>query len=198
MHIMLFDDHKLFAKSLEISMSASVSKFETFTTPVNMMAILEKVLPDIILMDIHMGDYNGLDLARSVLKKYPCQKIIFLSGYDLVEYHNEAIKMGARGFINKNISIHELVEQIQRVAGGGIIFPSYDVEIEPLTGREKEVLQLTAEGLKQQEVADKLFISRRTVNNHIQTINDKFSVNSTVAAIVRGIELGIVKLKSSR
>lgn len=198
MHIMLFDDHKLFAKSLEISMSASVSKFETFTTPVNMMEILEKMLPDIILMDIHMGDYNGLDLARSVLKKYPCQKIIFLSGYDLVEYHNEAIKMGARGFINKNISIHELVEQIQRVAGGGIIFPSYDVEIEPLTGREKEVLQLTAEGLKQQEVADKLFISRRTVNNHIQTINDKFSVNSTVAAIVRGIELGIVKLKSSR
>ncbi|KGE19800.1 response regulator transcription factor [Paenibacillus wynnii] len=195
MHIMLFDDHKLFAKSMEISMKSSVSKFETYSSSENMMEILEKKQPDIILMDIHMGEYNGLELAKVVLKKYPLYKIIFLSGYNFIEYHNEAIKMGAKGFINKDISIHELVEQIKWVAGGGMIFPKYDSVTEPLTDREKVVLQLTAEGLKQQEVADKLYISRRTVNNHIQTINEKFSVNSTVAAIVRGIELGIVKLK---
>ncbi|KAA9002405.1 response regulator transcription factor [Paenibacillus spiritus] len=195
MHIMLFDDHKLFAKSLEISMRGMVERFETHTSPEKMMDILAAGRPDIVLMDIHMGDYNGLEMARKVLERYPEQKIIFLSGYDLIEYHNQAIQMGTRGFINKNISIHELVEHIQFVARGGLIFPKYDSDTQPLTNREKEVLQLMAEGLRQQEVADRLYISRRTVNNHLQTINEKFNVNSTVAAIMRGIEMGIVKVK---
>ncbi|AJS61082.1 response regulator transcription factor [Paenibacillus sp. IHBB 10380] len=198
MHIMLFDDHELFAKSLEISISNSVTKFETYTSPANILNILEKKLPDILLMDIHMGDFNGLDISQMILEKYPSLKIIFLSGYDLVEYHNKAIKMGAKGFISKNISINSLIGKIKLVADGAIIFPKYDSEIEPLTDREKEILQLTSEGLRQQEVADKLFISRRTVNNHIQTINEKFSVNSSIAATVRGIELGIVKLKHKK
>ncbi|MFF2482369.1 response regulator [Paenibacillus sp. NPDC058071] len=195
MHIMLFDDHKLFAKSLEIAMKELVGKFETFSDTTKAVEIVEKRRPDVILMDVHMGEVNGLEVARAILERFPDQKLLFLSGYDLVEYCNQAIKMGARGFINKSVSIHDLADQIRRVAEGAVIFPKHENKVEPLTDREKEILQLTAEGLKQQEVADRLYISRRTVNNHLQTINDKLGVHSTVTAIIRGIELGSVKLK---
>lgn len=196
MHIILVDDHKLFAKSLEISLAGRVDKFEVLTSPEGLEQRLEQKPPDILMLDIHMGEYNGLEVAAQVLNNYPEQKIVFLSGYDLLEYHNRAIEIGARGFINKNISIHDLIEQVERVCRGGMIFPrsASDSEVMPLTAREKEVLQLMAEGLRQQDVADRLEISRRTVNNHIQAINEKLQVNSTVSAIVKGIELGIVSL----
>lgn len=192
MKIILFDDHELFAKSLEISLKDAISNFETYTSPTNVIQIITEKKPDLLLMDIHMGDFNGLDVSREILQKFPKIKIIFLSGYDLIEYHNEAIKMGAKGFINKNISISDLLLKINLVLKGETIFPHYEQKSESLTNREKEVLRLAAKGFKQQEIADQLYISRRTVNNHIQTINEKFYVNSTVAAIVRGIQLGII------
>lgn len=198
MNIILFDDHELFAKSLEYAMKKYVTSFTTYVSPENIENILLEERPNIILMDIRLGDYNGLEVAKKVLSQYPDMKIIFLSGYNLTEYHNEAIKMGAKGFINKNVGISEFVEKVNLVASGGTIFPEHDKNIEPLSKREKEVLQLAAEGLKQQEIAEKLFISRRTVNNHIQTINEKFFVTSTIAAIVRGIELGIISLNPQK
>lgn len=196
MHLILVDDHKLFAKSLEISLKERVDKFEVLTSPKGLLQLLSQKMPDVLMLDIHMGDHNGLEVAQQVLQEYPDLKIVFLSGYDLLEYHNRAIEIGAKGFINKNISIHDLIDQVERVIRGGMIFPrsASDSEVVPLTSREKEVLQLMAEGLRQQDVADKLFISRRTVNNHIQMINEKFQVNSTVSAIVKGIELGIISV----
>lgn len=196
MHIILVDDHKLFAKSLEISLKDRVEQFQVLTSPEELSKLLAQKMPDVLMLDIHMGDHNGLEVAQEVLQEYPDLKIVFLSGYDLLEYHNRAIEIGAKGFINKNISIHDLIDQVERVVRGGMIFPrsASDSEVVPLTSREKEVLQLMAEGLRQQDVADRLFISRRTVNNHIQMINEKFQVNSTVSAIVKGIELGIVSV----
>ncbi len=196
MHIILVDDHKLFAKSLEISLKDRVEHFQVLTSPEELSKLLAQKMPDVLMLDIHMGDHNGLEVAQEMLRKYPDLKIVFLSGYDLLEYHNRAIEIGAKGFINKNISIHDLIDQVERVVRGGMIFPrsASDSEVVPLTSREKEVLQLMAEGLRQQDVADRLFISRRTVNNHIQMINEKFQVNSTVSAIVKGIELGIISV----
>lgn len=196
MHIILVDDHKLFAKSLEISLKERVDKFEVLTSPEGLSQLLSQKMPDVLMLDIHMGEHNGLEVAQEALQNYPDLKIVFLSGYDLLEYHNRAIEIGAKGFINKNISIHDLLDQVERVVRGGMIFPrsASDSEVVPLTSREKEVLQLMAEGLRQQDVADRLFISRRTVNNHIQMINEKFQVNSTVSAIVKGIELGIISV----
>lgn len=194
MKIILFDDHELFAKSLEISLKDHITNFETYLSPENIVQIVSEKKPDLLLMDIHMGDFNGLNVSKELLVSFPDIKIVFLSGYDLLEYHNEAIKMGAKGFINKNISLNDLLSKINMVLGGATIFPKYEQESQPLTSREKEILQLAATGLKQHEIADQLYISRRTVNNHIQTLNEKLYVNSTVAAIVHGIQLGIVQI----
>jgi two-component system secretion system response regulator SalR len=98
------------------------------------------------------------------------------------------------------MSVENLIDNIKHIHHGGTIFMENGAEdvIEELTPREKEVLQYASNGDTQQVIADKLFISRRTVNNHLMSINDKLMVNSTVAAIVKGIELGIIKLSGNR
>ncbi|WP_020616196.1 response regulator transcription factor [Paenibacillus daejeonensis] len=202
MKILLFDDHQLFAKSLEIVMGQLVEAFKYVQMPENIMGIIEKEQPDIILMDIHMGAYSGLDVCREVLAHAPDTKVAFLSGYNLQEYHREAKRMGAKGFLDKNMSVEHLIDHIRQIhAGGEVFMPSKEDEeelLEELTPREKEILQFASNGDTQQAIADRLLISRRTVNNHLMSVNDKLMVHSTVAAIVKGIELGIIKLANNR
>ncbi|WP_042200873.1 response regulator transcription factor [Paenibacillus camerounensis] len=200
MKVLLFDDHKLFAKSLEIVMANHIDEFLCFQTPENITEIVQQEKPDLILLDIHMGAYSGLDVCREVLYHFPEQKVAFLSGYNLHEYNLEAKRMGAKGFLDKNMSVEHLIDSIRQLHQGGTIFMENkdDEVIEELTPREKEILQYASNGDTQQVIADKLFISRRTVNNHLMSINDKLMVNSTVAAIVKGIELGVIKLSNNR
>lgn len=200
MKILLFDDHKLFAKSLEIVMASHVEKFICYQTPENIKEIIQQEQPDLILLDIHMGTYSGLDVCREVLYHFPEMKVVFLSGYNLYEYHSEAKRMGAKGFLDKNMSVENLIDHIGQIQQGHTIFMENGDEgvVEELTPREKEILQYASNGDTQQVIADKLFISRRTVNNHLMSINDKLMVNSTVAAIVKGIELGMIKLANNR
>ncbi|MGL5042200.1 MAG: response regulator transcription factor [Culicoidibacterales bacterium] len=194
MNIMLFDDHELFSKSLEIALKNYITSFVSYTSPENILQILAKNKPDILLLDIRMGEYNGLQVATEVLEAFPKMNVVFLSGYDLVEYHNQAIRIGARAFIDKSVSISNLVKNLNLVAAGNIIFPKYTTTTTALTKRESEILQYLAYGDKPGEIAQDLQISRRTVYNHIQTINEKLGVNSALSAIVRGIELGIITL----
>ena len=199
MKILLFDDHKLFAKSLEIVLGEHVDMIHTYHVPDNILSIIKEESPDLVILDIHMGDYNGLDVGREVLYHYPDIKLVFLSGYNLFEYNMEAKRMGARGFLDKNESIEELLQNIKRIQKGDEVFaPGSGTAPEELTGKEKEILQLASNGDTQQTIADTLQISRRTVNNHLTSINQKLEVASTVAAVIKGIELGIIKLPNNR
>lgn len=199
MKILLFDDHKLFAKSLEIVLSEHIESIKTYPTPEHILTILPAEKPDLVILDIHMGDYSGLDVGRELLYHFPDTKLIFLSGYNLFEYNLEARRMGAKGFLDKNVSITELLRDIHRIQNGEEVFGTAGEEqIVELTPREKEILQYASNGETQQAIADMLAISRRTVNNHLVAINQKLMVSSTVAAIVKGIELGIIKLPNNR
>ncbi|CAD5901014.1 conserved hypothetical protein [Carnobacterium maltaromaticum] len=195
MKIILFDDHQLFSKSVELALKEKFDLFTSYNHKVDILKTIEKEKPDIVLMDIHMGEKNGIEEGKQVLITYPHLKLIFLSGYALTEYHEEAIKMGAKAFINKSCSLDELVTKVELVNRGNTIFPQYEKNIEELTEREKEILQLVANGYNQQEIAEKTFSSKRTISTHMQHILEKLCVHSTVSAIVRGIELGIVKIK---
>lgn len=199
MKLLLFDDHKLFAKSLEIVISPYVSSIKTYPTPENILAILQEEQPDLVLLDVHMGEYSGLTVGREVLHHFPQTKIAFLSGYNLFEYNMEAKRMGAKGFLDKNLSIEDLIRDIELIQKGEEVFMlPPDDDMQELTPREKEILQFASNGDTQQAIADTLQISRRTVNNHLMAINEKLCVSSTVAAIVKGIELGIIKLQNNR
>ncbi|MDE7310898.1 MAG: response regulator transcription factor [Eubacterium sp.] len=196
-NILLVDDHTLFAKSLSVALE-EYAEIEHFYATQDMQGI-EKIVCDknidIILMDIHLSnlsDTDGLEIASNLLKANPMLKIIILTGYDLPVYRHEAKKIGISGFLNKNISPDGLLSSLLRVSSGNTCFPSESsgIIIEDLTSMEKKILQLISSGKKRKYIADKLYISERTLSNHLQHIYEKLDVSSAVEAVTKAIQLG--------
>ena len=195
MRVLLVDDHALFAQSLAIALSdfPSVEKFSNVRSIDEIETILEKDSPDILLMDINLGKLShedGLLLARRLLQKYPGQKIVILSGYDLPVYRKEAEKLGAKGFISKDIEPDKLLRILKSIENGSTYFEHTDNFIEELTETEKQVLRLLSYGVKRKEIAEQLFMSERTVSNHLQHIFEKLGVSSAIEAVTKAIQSG--------
>lgn len=195
MKILLADDHALFAKSLAIALSdfPQIERFEIVKDIRHLDVAVFDMLPDILLIDINLGkaaDEDGLQLTGQLLKRFPNQKIAVLSGYDLPVYRKEAQRLGARGFINKEVEPEELLNILLSINKGAAHFPKDDSMIEDLTGAEKQVLRLLADGMKRKEIAQRLFLSERTVSNHLQHIFEKLEVGSAVEAVARAVQLG--------
>ena len=194
-NILLVDDHVLFSKSLEIALSDS-PEIKTFKS-INDISLLDKLIeedaPDILLMDINLKNLtsgDGLELAKQILHCHPEQKIVILSGYDLPVYRNEAKKIGAKGFINKNTEPEMLIAFLSQIMQGKFIFNGSIPFLEELTDCEKQILQLIANGRKRKEIAGTLYISERTLSNHLQHIFEKLNVSSSVEAVTKAIQLG--------
>ena len=194
-NISLVDDHVLFSKSLEIALSDS-PEIKTFKS-INDISLLDKLIeedaPDILLMDINLKNItseDGLELAKQILHCHPEQKIVILSGYDLPVYRNEAKKIGAKGFINKNTEPEKLIAFLSQIMQGKFIFNGSIPFLEELTDCEKQILQLIADGRKRKEIAGTLYISERTLSNHLQHIFEKLDVSSSVEAVTKAIQLG--------
>lgn len=197
MKILLIDDHALFAKSLSIALSDSpeIEEFISVGDTQHLESVLEQDEPDILLIDIDLGrsaEENGLQLAGRLLQRRPTQKIVILSGYDLPFYRQEAKRVGARGFVNKNIEPDCLLRTLLSVQKGATCFPKESIALENLTDTEKQVLQLLAAGIKRKDIARRLFLSERTVSNHLQHIFEKLQVTSAVEAVTRAIQLGYI------
>lgn len=194
-NILLVDDHVLFSKSLEIALSDS-PEIKTFKS-INDISLLDKLIeedaPDILLMDINLKNLtsgDGLELAKQILHCHPEQKIVILSGYDLPVYRNEAKKIGAKGFINKNTEPEMLIAFLSQIMQGKFIFNGSIPFLEELTDCEKQILQLIANGRRRKEIAGTLYISERTLSNHLQHIFEKLDVSSSVEAVTKAIQLG--------
>lgn len=196
MKVYLLDDHALFCKSLEIAFKPLEIDLVSFSDINEFYSAIQRELPDIILLDIHIGEHSGFDVLDALLEKNDTLKIIFLSGFGLEDYKYKAHLAKSYGFLNKNASIEDLHHYLKEVYEGKRGLFDHQLNYEPLTQRETEILKLSAEGLKQQNIADTLGISRRTVNNHLTAINEKLNVSSTVEAIMQGIELGIIRVKN--
>lgn len=161
------------------------------------LAFLKKQLPDIILMDINLPDKSGIDLCKEVKEKYPSVFIIGLSTFNQQSFIEKMMANGASGYVLKNVSQEELIRAIEVVSKGKIFLSdeasrtlrkSKEAAI-VLTRREKEVLELIAEGLTNNEVAQKLFISPSTVDTHRKNILIKFGVNNTAHLIKKAATL---------
>ena len=157
MRVLLVDDHALFAQSLAIVLSdfPSIEQFSNIKSVDEIEATIERDKPDILLMDINLGrlsEEDGLLLAQNLLQKYPTQKIVVLSGYDLPVYRKEAEKLGAKGFINKDIEPEELLHILEAINNGSTYFEKDGTYIEELTETEKQVLRMLASGIKRKEI----------------------------------------------
>ena len=129
-------------------------------------------------------------MAKQILHGHPEQKIVILSGYDLPVYRSEAKKIGAKGFINKNTEPEMLIAFLSQIMQGKFIFNGSIPFLEELTDCEKQILQFIANGRKRKEIAGTLYISERTLSNHLQHIFEKLDVSSSVEAVTKAIQLG--------
>jgi two-component system secretion system response regulator SalR len=196
-NILLVDDHILFAKSLEIALSdySEIESFDSISDISQLNIIIESKKTDIILMDINLKNIaseDGLELTKQLLCRSPEQKVVILSGYDLPIYRREAEKIGARGFINKNTEPEKLVSFLSKIAKGAVIFNRDIPFLEELTDCEKQILQFIANGMKRKEIASILYISERTLSNHLQHIFEKLGVTSSVEAVTKAIQMGYI------
>lgn len=195
MKVLLIDDHKLFSKSLAIVLSdfPDIEEFSSTNDVDHIAEIVEKSQPDILLVDINLGhsvQEDGLFLTKRLLGRFPEQKIVILSGYDLPAYRREAQKIGAKGFVNKEVEPEELFQILCSIQSGMTHFLSENVMLEALTVSEKQVLRMIAGGHRRKEIAMQLHLSERTVSNHLQHIFEKLQVASSVEAVTKAIQLG--------
>jgi len=164
------------------------------------LAFLKQQLPDIILMDVNLPDISGIDLCREVKKLYPSVLVLGLSTFNQQVIIQNMIDNGASGYVLKNATKEELLEAINTIIKGKNYF-SFEVAIalrkikenSPLiTRREREALQLIAEGLTNAEISEKLFISIPTVNTHRKSLLEKFEVKNTATLISKAIKNGLL------
>ncbi len=155
------------------------------------MAFLQTTLPDVLLMDINLPDKSGIDLCKDVRTQYPAVRVIGLSTFSQQSLVDKMIENGAVGYVLKNGTREELLEGIAACMRGekylsGEIARSIQKNAAGrpvLTRREKEVLALIAEGLTNNEVAEKLFISTATVDTHRKNLLSKFDARNTATLI---------------
>ena len=194
MKIILLDDHKLFGESLKMLLEEQADDISCayVSKPQEFLKMIKKEIYDIFLIDINLkDDTTGLDLIKDLVDYNPKQKIIVLTSYDLDNYKDMAFKLGVKDFINKSVEIEELLARIKNVYKGN--YKKIDKYIvDPLTKREIEVLEELIKGSSKKDIAKKLFISERTLYNHIANIYDKLQSKNIVEAYNKAMELGYI------
>lgn len=193
MKIILLDDHKIFGESLKMLLEEQDEiSCDYVSNPQEFLEMIKEETYDIFLIDINLkNEKTGLDLIKDLIDKNLKQKIIVLTSYDLDNYKDIAFKLGVKDFINKSVETHELLERIINVYKGN--YKKIDKYIvDPLTKREIEVLEELIKGSSKKDIAKKLFISERTLYNHIANIYDKLQSKNMVEAYNKAMELGYI------
>lgn len=166
------------------------------------LAFLKKERPDVILMDINLPDKSGIDLCHEVKQQFPSIQILGLSTFNQQSFIEKMMSNGASGYVIKNATQQELMEAIHAVVKGKQ-FLSFDAALSlrktgnensmpVITRREKEVLDLIAEGSTNNEIAQKLFISSTTVDSHRKNLLSKFEAKNTASLIRIAAQLKII------
>lgn len=186
--------------------------------------IVEKNNPDVIIMDINMPNMNGVEATKKLVEANPSVKVIILSIHDDENYVTHALKTGARGYLLKEMDADTLIEAVKVVADGGSylhpkithnlvnefrrlatsgaeggllgqVQPEIRRPLHILTRRECEVLQMLADGKSNRGIGESLFISEKTVKNHVSNILQKMNVNDRTQAVVVAIKNGWVEVR---
>src|SRR2546426_860919 len=205
--VLIADDRALFRDGLKALLVAG--EFEIVAEVENGQdAIREarRLHPDVAIVDIGMPGLNGVDAAREVLRVSPGTKVIVLTMHKDHIYIAESLRAGARGYVLKSRGAKELLEALREVVRGGIyLSPGLSQEVvesflrgdkppeSPLSPREREVLQLVAEGKPTKEVAATLFISFKTVESHRQRIMSKLDLHETASLVRYAIRSGLIQ-----
>jgi DNA-binding NarL/FixJ family response regulator len=206
--VAITDDHPIVANGLKkiLEHHANIQVTGIYATGKAMMNEIGAALPDVLLLDMNLPDLQGPDLARQLLKKHAEVKIIVLSSSDITVQVKKMLQIGCKGYLLKDSDEATIVQAIETVHNGGeFLSPALQQQLVNdlfknksqksntlLTRREKEVLQLITQEFTNQEIADKLFISLHTVDNHRSSLLQKLDVKNTAGLVKKAIENGLV------
>ncbi len=211
--VAIADDHALIREGIKKLLELEES-FEIVALAGDGIEALECIRttePDVILLDINMPNMNGIDCLKQIKSDYPDTKVIMLTIHEDAEYLIETINIGAEGYVLKDADVSSLVKAIQKVVQGevyihptlsGILVREYkrkdknmeDVIGNNLTKREFEVIRLISRGYNNKEIAIELFISEKTVKNHVSNIFKKIKVTDRTQAALYAIKHNITKI----
>jgi len=202
--VLLCDDHTLFRQGMKklLNLEKNIKVIGEASNGQDLLDVLKKVSPDVILMDINMPLMDGVSAAYKIKKKYPHINIIVLTVFEDEPHIFQAIKAGAIGYLLKDVSIEEVVEAIHKVSKGEALLQPViaskvlkefamldkrkikngDKFYSNLTAREEEILRLIALGGTNKDIAQKLDIAEKTVKNHISNIFSILHVNNRTQA----------------
>jgi len=193
--VVLVDDHELFRAGVRGELGTAVEIAGEAGSVAEAVPLIKKLDPDVVLLDVHLPDGGGEGVIAAVAPERPAVKFLALSVSDAAEDVIGVIRAGARGYVTKTISSDELAAAVQRVADGDAVFSPRlagfvldafregarvgdDAELENLTAREREVLQLIARGYKYKEIAARLHLSIKTVEAHVSSVLRKLQLSS--------------------
>ncbi len=216
--VLVADDHQLLRQALRRALQDTgfdvVAEAGDGEEAVRLVTMLR---PDVVIMDVTMPVLDGIEATRRIHAATGDAKVLVLTMHDEDALRVRALRAGAVGFMTKDSAMQEVVETVKRVAAGDTVFSpeiaaammsefplngdgltngdSHKVVESPLTKREREILQLVADGHSTTEIARNLFISAKTVKNHLASIYAKLDSRDRTQAVLSGMRLGIVQLQ---
>ena len=193
--VVLVDDHELFLAGVRAELAEAVDVVGEAGSVADAVPLIKELDPDVVLLDVHLPDGGGDAIINAVAADRPGVRFLALSVSDAAEDVIGVIRAGARGYVTKTISAEELANAIERVRSGDAVFSprlagfvldafrageriAGDVELNELTPREREVLQLIARGYLYKEIAARLHLSVKTVESHVSNVLRKLQLST--------------------
>jgi DNA-binding NarL/FixJ family response regulator len=210
--VLLADDHNLVRQGIRTLLEIS-KDFDIVGEAVDgehAIVLIDETQPDVVLLDVRMPKLGGIDVLRVVRARWPGIGVILLTTFDEDAVVLEAVRLGARGFLLKDISLDQLASAVRTVAAGGsLILPAVTARVlrglekEPtkfesaelpdaLTPREREVLRLIAGGFSNREIAEASGTAEGTVKNQASSILSKLGVRDRTRAVLKALEMGVI------
>lgn len=211
--LVLADDHRMLRESLRRSMEEE--GFEVLAEAGDgdeAVRLARSMRPDVVLMDVSMPEMDGIEATRRITADLPDVKVVMLTMHADADLIDKALKAGAAGYLVKDCSINDIAATVRMAADGNVDL-SRDMaaallretaalnkaaareEDRIITKREEEVLQLIADGCSTPEVAAKLYISQKTVKNHLASIYEKLDARDRTQAVLQAVRMGIVRIR---
>jgi DNA-binding NarL/FixJ family response regulator len=203
--VLLADDHPVFRQGLRALLERE--RFDVIgeaSDGLEAIAMAERLQPQIVVIDLAMPALNGIDAAREIVKRAPRAKAILLTMYTEEHHVLEALRAGVKGCVSKSQAAEHLLQAIKDVSGGGVYLSPHvsgavvqaylartELPYEPLTPRERQVLQLIAEGKTTKETAAVLDVSVKTAETHRTNLMEKLDIHSTAGLVRYAIRRGL-------